>query len=402
MEPASDPSDDTWVGTITTEGNVTTVVNESGSVWGGTATLVEEASIGVESGADEYMLDKDISVYADRERVYVVQPDIPAVRLYDYEGTFLGNVGRPGQGPGEYGVPLYVAGSANGRSFVYAGQAGRINVYNAVGESIGTWSLPNVACCIWPLALSPNGMLRAPVMHWEPEGTAESRRFGVQTFGASGPEGAVLWVPAIDYDRRTVALEGDEWERVPFAPGLRWAVAPQGVVAGASDQYRFELRGDDGTALVVHRYWEPAPVHPDQAEWYRKWRVAETRLNVPGWNWDGDEIPLHQPAFNALIAAASGQFWVARSGPSLRVDDCLEDPSEDPVLALSKPCWPSEEILDAFGGDGRYSGKVEIPRGLHPSPQNVFVRDDLVLAVIEDEAGTIMVKRYRLVLPGEQ
>ena len=93
---------------------------------------------------------------------------------------------------------------------------------------------------------------------------------------------------------------------------------------------------------------------------------------------------------------------MARSGPSLRVDDCLEDPSEDPVLALSKPCWPSEEILDAFGGDGRYSGEVEIPRGLHPSPQNVFVRDDLVLAVIEDEAGTIMVKRYRLVLPGEQ
>ncbi len=34
--------DGTWVGTITTEGNVTTVINESGSVWGGTATLVEE------------------------------------------------------------------------------------------------------------------------------------------------------------------------------------------------------------------------------------------------------------------------------------------------------------------------------------------------------------------------
>ena len=26
-----------WVGTITTEGDVTTVINESGSVWGGTA-----------------------------------------------------------------------------------------------------------------------------------------------------------------------------------------------------------------------------------------------------------------------------------------------------------------------------------------------------------------------------
>ncbi len=53
-EPAAN-SDGTWVGTITTEGNVTTVVNESGSVWGGTATLVEELSVGVDPGADAYV-----------------------------------------------------------------------------------------------------------------------------------------------------------------------------------------------------------------------------------------------------------------------------------------------------------------------------------------------------------
>lgn len=29
-----------------------------------------------------------------------------------------------------------------------------------------------------------------------------------------------------------------------------------------------------------------------------------------------------------------------------------------------------------------------------------FIRDDTVIAAVEDEAGTIGVKRYRLVLPG--
>ena len=54
--PASDQSaDGTWVGTITTEGNVTTVVNESGSVWDGAATLVEDLSIGVDLGEEYYM-----------------------------------------------------------------------------------------------------------------------------------------------------------------------------------------------------------------------------------------------------------------------------------------------------------------------------------------------------------
>lgn len=54
--PDASTADGTWVGTITTEGNVTTVVNESGSVWGGTARLVEELSIGVAAVAPEDML----------------------------------------------------------------------------------------------------------------------------------------------------------------------------------------------------------------------------------------------------------------------------------------------------------------------------------------------------------
>ena len=61
--------DGAWVGTITTEDNVTTVVNESGSVWGGTATLVEKASIGVEIGADEYMLGDIRTLTANDEHI---------------------------------------------------------------------------------------------------------------------------------------------------------------------------------------------------------------------------------------------------------------------------------------------------------------------------------------------
>ena len=46
------PGDDagTWVGEVRTQGAVTTVINQSGSVWGGVATLVEEVSLGVEKG----------------------------------------------------------------------------------------------------------------------------------------------------------------------------------------------------------------------------------------------------------------------------------------------------------------------------------------------------------------
>ena len=99
QESAPD-TDGTWVGTITTEGNVTTVVNESGSVWGGMATLVEEASIGVEAGPDGYMLDTISFMYADESRIYIVQPGIPTVRLYDHDGAFAEGVILAFVGPG--------------------------------------------------------------------------------------------------------------------------------------------------------------------------------------------------------------------------------------------------------------------------------------------------------------
>ena len=82
-------TDGTWVGTITTEGNVTTVVNESGSVWGGTATLVEDLSIGVDEGEEPYMFGSVVSVWGTGEQIYVVDyPFNPLVfgrRIHPYD-----------------------------------------------------------------------------------------------------------------------------------------------------------------------------------------------------------------------------------------------------------------------------------------------------------------------------
>ena len=62
-------------------------------------------------------------------------------------------------------------------------------------------------------------------------------------------------------------------------------------------------------------------------------------------------------------------------------------------------CWRDVAGLDVFEAEsGRFLGQIEPPYTLsHP----VFL-DDAILTVHEDDAGTIMVKRYRPVLPGER
>ena len=142
-------TNDTWVGTITTAGNVTTTVNESGSVWGGTARLVEEASIGVEVGADEYMLGTVNSVVADDRRIIVVDGQAGAVRTYDYSGAFLENIGDRGQGPGEFLRPQVAAVSDTGQLYVLDVEAHRVNVYAPDGSPIVTLSIPRPCRGAW-------------------------------------------------------------------------------------------------------------------------------------------------------------------------------------------------------------------------------------------------------------
>ena len=55
--------------------------------------------------------------------------------------------------------------------------------------------------------------------------------------------------------------------------------------------------------------------------------------------------------------------------------------------------------INGDAGPPRYLGKVEGLQ-LTNTPPPVYL-GDVVIVPIEDEAGTIMVKRYRLVLPGE-
>ncbi len=115
----------------------------------------------------------------------------------------------------------------------------------------------------------------------------------------------------------------------------------------------------------------------------------------PDWVWNGPEIPPTKPAYSNLLPDQSGRVWVIRSGRGSYNPLC-----DDPEPPRGTECWIEEAIIDVFGSDGRYLGSVELPENLDLRPVP-FIRDDLVIGVVEDEAGTIMVKRYRLVLPRE-
>lgn len=251
----------------------------------------------------------------------------------------------------------------------------------------------------------------APIQDWrdrdggDPE--ADERRYGARAVGPEGPRGGTVWVPEIPLEQTTYEIRKGSEQPTPYSPWLIWNPTPAGgIVAGASDRYRFEVRGADGATTVIERSWQPVPLPVEHREWARRRTVARNRSVISAWDWDGGEIPTHKPAFSALASSTSGETWVIRAGPSKRMTACAEDPiATGPRAAFVDPCWVDELTADVFGADGRLLGSVRMPEELWGSAPwgaaatMLHVAGERVVAVAQDARGTFMVKRYRLELP---
>jgi len=388
----------TWVGTITTEGNVTTVVNESGSVWGGAATLVEEASIGVAVGPEEYMLGEIAGLYATEDEIYVLEQSASKVRVYDLAGNHLRSFGHAGQGPGELGrYPRSISVGSDGRIYVADLANRRINIYSREGETAGELPLPaRSAPLMAPMVFADDEGIWFAVRVPTEDGSSARTGFQVQT--ADGPVGDPFLVPEIDYERLFIRVQGRDVGSVPFAPQVAATFSyDRALIAGASDRYEFRMIHPTGETVLVERYWDPAPVTSEEAEYWRRFMLAGFRgIEV---DWNGENIPDHKPAFMQFLPAASGEVWVLRQGGG-GSGECDLEPEEASTSGFDQDiiaCLYPNLFFDVFGRDGRYLGSVE---GLQLNANAFpFINGETVIAPFQDDVGTIMVKRYRLVLP---
>jgi len=389
------PSPGTWVGTVTTEGNVTTVVNESGSVWGGPATLAEEASIGREAGNAWEMLGNVAGVAASDDRIYVADQSVPVVRSYTWEGEYLGDLGGEGQGPGEYDYITAIAVADDGRVFVHTRGQRRVNIYDADGRYVDSHRLPYTMSDT--MVVAADGATYGPVLAGS-EDTYYRTAYGYQAHGPGGPYGEILVAPRFEFV--IPHLGGPTGIPVPHAPNYCSAMAPDGtLIAGVSDPYRFTMVRPDGSEIVVERAYEPVPIEEAERqeairssqEFMRSYRDTES--------WEGPPVPEHKPAYVRFMPTRSGELWVIRPGPS-------EIYGHD--VLTGDPKWRDTYTIDAFDHDGRLLGEVELPPGAraeigayvtnHGGPF-AWVRDETVVMPVEGDDGIIRVKRYRLELP---
>jgi hypothetical protein len=201
---------------------------------------------------------------------------------------------------------------------------------------------------------------------------------------------------------------------LPFAPTYTWAFAPGGeMIAGAGEQYRVEVHRPNRKAMVIERLSDPVPVEGDEAEFHAHMASSSLRLMAPDRRINSSDIPAHRPAFSGFYPDRSGRLWVVRQGPGRMDPECaMADEAASPRLLRGnfemrgKPgnwddgtfdgeCWADTYTFDIFDlATGELLATVDAPEPGFQIP--LFAEDEIVLAAVADDLGTVRLKRYRL------
>ncbi len=382
-----------------TIGDTTVVRTVSGSVWGEHAALVPEVSIGETDGPEEYLFGSVRSITVDDDHnVYVLDGQASHVRVYDSTGSFVATLGRQGEGPGEFQVPIGIAISS-GRVLVRDPANARVQLFHLETWEADEWRYgPSDIFLNSPLYTDDQGRIYVDIT------SDEEQRFLVM-----GPDGAHIdTIPAPDappdFDdgryRLLARAENDgRWisvsATVPFSPGWYWTVHRNGhFLSALSTAYRIDLQQDSGV-LRIEKKHRPVAVSDEERDDHRQPIVDRMRRFDADWSWDGPGIPDHKPPFRGLRAGTDGRIWVQLWTEGRQVPNDEHDPS-DPESAPYT--WVQPVRYDVFEPDGTYLGSVDMPEGFSLSAPPVFGRS-FVWAVELDDLGVERVRRYRLALP---
>lgn len=390
-----------WVAEHDTVGDTVIVRTVSGSIWGDTAELVPDVTIGMLDGPEEYMLGSIVSLAVGNDgTIYAMDTQVPALRVYEPDGTYRTTFGGPGDGPGEYERPdggLNVL--SDGRILLRDPANARIQVYSPEGEALDEWRIRGGFNTSSRMIVDTLDRAYTIIL-LDVEADVRDWKAGLVQILPDGTPGDTLESPDSGFEGSRIEARFTDPEGgnsvsindVPFTASEMTALSPHGYfIQGISTDYTLTLLKPEGPLRIVKDF-APVPVAAGEKAEEEAFVTRNMRQTEPGWRWDGDPIPDTKPPFTNIYAGEDGTVWVRVSQPAVKRDDPSFDPTEPDAIADE---WIEPYLFDVFDEEGRYLGPVRAPDGFSSRPRPIFTRD-WVLGSVRDEFDVESIVRFRV------
>lgn len=291
------------------------------------------------------------------------------IRFYGPDGRREATIGRPGEGPGEFGILQSAGLLAGDTAWVFDYALRRFTLLHPAQGLLEVRSLePAPLRALAVGALEGEGWILREAWGDAPGALGEGLRrdpIRIYRVAASGSVTDTL----ASLPGREVLITSEDGRGVmgtaPFARDATVAATADGVVLGDQEEYELRFVGSNGDLRRIIR-WAGPSLEISKAG-VSRWVEAQLQGVDPRERdrarayLESAPVPERSPAYGNVLTAPGGEVWVADYAP--------------PVQA--------PEGWTVFAPDGAWLGRVAMPGGFTP----LQVLADRILGVERDEMG---------------
>ncbi len=333
--------------------------------------FIVDLSIGEEEDDENYMFSAPRNIDADSQgNIYVLDSSEYTVKKYDSQGKHVKNIGRFGQGPGEFDYPRYLNVSERGNIYVTELLEWKVEVFNQEGEYQRALNLRNVD----EISVTRNEELIIGADYRE-KGKNDEIQYFYKVGKYDQKKNEILDFYSQKHLRTARVSDGTFTFEYPLF--VRWDINSQDhIVVATANKYEMNVFTMEGGLLFKFSLdRKPIPVKDEV-----KRKISEILKGIrSGLGIDDPEIRKiveHHPLFNRISIDEKDRIWVEHYEPFWR---------DKPKIETS---------YDVFSSDGKFLFSTQIN-------QNVFrqlvFKNGYIYTLARDESGYEIALRLRMI-----
>ena len=332
--------------------------------------FIIDLSIGEEEGDENYMFSAPRDIDADSQgNIYVLDFREFTVKKYDSQGKHIKNIGRAGQGPGEFDYPRYLCVSEHGNIYVTELLERKVDVFNSDGEyqkSLNVDRHDQIAITkkeeLIIGASFPEEVEKNEIQYFYKVGKYDQQKDEIHDF----------------YIQRRLRFDriSNDTFTYDYPLFVRWDInSKDHIIIATANKYELKVFAPDGRLLSKYILdIKPIPVSGET-----KRKVSEmldrTKSVISFDERELRKLVEYYPVFNCISIDEKDRIWVERYDP-FRRDKALK-----------------EIIFDVFSPEGKLLFTTKIEMDIYP--QLIF-KNGYIYTLARDESGYTKALRLRI------
>lgn len=311
--------------------------------------------------------------------IYILDFSDNNIKKFDLSGKFVKVIGRKGQGPGEFNMPVNLV-LAKDRLAVWDMGNRRICTLTLEGELINSENISAFTARPWKIRAVSNGDLVIETEKTYFDDSDKPQECALEVISSELKPKKVIYSRPVWRNKYIRIQQGLVNLPQPFSPDFLWDVTPDGkIVIGFSEKYEISVFNSEGTKPLTFTHpYDAVKVTDDDKKAFFDGMTHTTpegiKQGAPDYVVKNTKFPRFKPAFNDILVDSEGNIW---------------------IHPYNKNKEEENKYFDVFDSKGKFVNRVKIVEKPY-YPFRAKIIGGYLWNIETDKEGFFKIAKYRI------